>query len=243
MTAARHTVKLRAASFLSETVAALTFSWPGPLPRAGQFFMVKPVRSAVFLARPLSAADFGEDWVSFLVVLRGAGTGELLSLPTGEAAELTGPLGNGWDAPRGFAALVAGGAGAAPVAALARSLPDGSYDFYGGFRSRPFGISRVSPRRLVIASEDGSAGTRGRILDFLDVARYEAVYACGPDSMLKALARSCGHAGVRCAVSMEKRMACGVGACLGCAVRTSRGSRRCCADGPVFNAAEVDFDA
>lgn len=139
-------------------------------------------------------------------------------------------------------ALVGGGIGIAPLIFLSRTLPAGSYYFYAGFRSRPYGLERLPPGQLTIATEDGSAGHRGLIPDFFTPADYRAVYACGPTPMLRRLAEDCGKANVPCYISMEERMACGVGACLGCTVRTIRGNRRCCADGPIFPAEEVFFD-
>jgi NAD(P)H-flavin reductase len=94
---------------------------------------------------------------------------------------------------------------------------------------------------MVIATEDGTAGRKGRIPDMLDPAKYAAVYACGPEPMLRAVGVSAKQAGVPCFISLERHMACGVGACLGCTVETTRGNRRCCADGPIFNAEELGF--
>jgi NAD(P)H-flavin reductase len=130
----------------------------------------------------------------------------------------------------------------APLAALAGELPPETYDFYGGFRrSSTLLAVEAFPgaRELVIATEDGSAGKKGLIPNFLDPAQYGVVYACGPEPMLRVVAASCAAAGTPCLVSLERRMACGVGACLGCAVKTTGGNRRCCADGPVFSAGEV----
>ncbi|MDR2617506.1 MAG: hypothetical protein LBC62_01435 [Treponema sp.] len=79
----------------------------------------------------------------------------------------------------------------------------------------------------------------GRIPDFINPADHSAVYACGPEPMLRVLAARCGAAAVPCYVSLERRMACGVGACLGCTVETRGGNRRCCADGPIFSAGEI----
>jgi NAD(P)H-flavin reductase len=95
----------------------------------------------------------------------------------------------------------------------------------------------------VVATEDGCEGCTGRIPDYLEGADYSAVYACGPEAMLRAVAKSCENAGTPCWLSLERRMACGVGACLGCTVATKAGNRRCCADGPIFSSQEVIFDA
>lgn len=231
---------------INEAIVRLEFRWAGPRPRAGQFFMIKPERSSVFLGRPISAAGWnsGDKAVYFFIAKRGRGTEELAGLKPGEQAELTGPLGNAWEdmlLPEGPIALVGGGIGNAPLIAFAKELEDRA-DFYAGFKSASFGLEGLTPRSLIIASEDGSVGSRGLILDFLEPAKYRAVYACGPEPMLKAVALSCKAAGVPCVVSMERYMACGVGACLGCTIKTIRGNRRCCADGPIFMAEEVLFD-
>ncbi|MDR2393723.1 MAG: dihydroorotate dehydrogenase electron transfer subunit [Treponema sp.] len=238
---------------LTAEVFQLELSWPGPSPRAGQFFMLKPQRTSVFLGRPVSVtswkpSDQGSGGlVAFSIAKRGRGTQELARIQRGELVELTGPLGNYWGAfdvqgLPGHLALVGGGIGIAPCVALAAELPTGTFDFYGGFKSLPFGLENIPPHACIIATEDGSHGRKGRILDFLEPARYRCVYACGPEPMLKALADRCKALGVPCFISLERHMACGVGACLGCTVSTIHGNRRCCVDGPIFRAQEVRFD-
>jgi NAD(P)H-flavin reductase len=254
--------KLIRNSPINREIFRLDFAWSGPAPQAGRFFMIKPKRSSVFLGRPVSAAGWtggtgGEpDNVRFLIALRGRGTEELLDMRTGEEAELSGPLGNTWkeflpepaDKNAGVSggekkiALIGGGIGIAPLLALGAELPPDSFDFYGGFRSASFCLEDITARSVIIASEDGSEGKKGRIPDFLDPAEYAAVCACGPPAMLKAVAARSAAANVPCFVSTERRMACGVGACLGCTVKTKNGNRRCCSDGPVFPAGEIVFD-
>ncbi|MDR2111181.1 MAG: dihydroorotate dehydrogenase electron transfer subunit [Spirochaetaceae bacterium] len=232
----------------------LDFAWAGPPPRGGQFFLIRPKRSGVFLGRPISARwEPAAGVVQFFIAKRGRGTEELAAMRIGEEAELTGPLGNSWEdclsprEKRGPVALIGGGIGFAPLAAFAPELPEDSYDCYAGFKTlsakgyrRLLGLFLYS-RRLWIATEDGSAGRKGLVTGFLDPAEYSAVCACGPEPMLAVVAASCKKAGTPCFISLERRMACGVGACLGCTVKTARGNRRCCADGPVFNAEEIVF--
>ena len=255
----------------------LDFIWPGEEPKAGQFFMIRPKRSAVFLGRPISMLNWqpASNTVSFLIARRGRGTEDLASMRSEEEAELIGPLGNAWvdflpasgaaqkDAAEPIA-LIGGGVGIAPLLALAAELPENGFDFYAGFRTGfqnneekncLFGPALVRPAKLILAAEDNfktfcvSASLReekeeihtGLIPDFLEPADYSTVYACGPEAMLRTVAEKCEAAGVPCYVSMERRMACGVGACLGCSIATTKGNRRCCADGPVFPAAEVFF--
>jgi NAD(P)H-flavin reductase len=240
----------------------MNFSWAAPAPAAGQFFMIKPLRSSVFLGRAISAAAWNEtlDTVSFLIALRGKGTEELFDMRTGEKAELTGPLGNTWAkflppvTDNRALALLAGGIGIAPLKAFAAELEAAGrhYDLYAGFR-KAFNNEEERIEFLggtsahCIAFEDPGAQAdgpdkRGLILDYFDPAPYAAVYVCGPEAMLRAAAAKCEAAEIPCFISMERRMACGVGACLGCSIKTTKGMRRCCADGPVFNAGEIVFN-
>ena len=225
-------------------------------PRAGQFFMVKPKRSAVFLARPISVALYESGTVRFLIARRGKGTLELAAMRSGEEAELIGPLGNAWtdflfESMNKPIALIGGGIGIAPLNALLCEDSGYALDLYAGFRigfksteerAALLGAAFLEANNIIIATEDGSNGQKGLIPDFLEPEKYAAVCTCGPEPMLKAVAAKCKAAGVPCFVSLERRMACGTGACLGCTVKTVNGNRRCCADGPIFNADEVIFD-
>jgi NAD(P)H-flavin reductase len=137
-------------------------------------------------------------------------------------------------------ALVGGGVGIAPLSALGDEL-GGGFDLYAGFKSGSFGLETLREKAdtLVIASEDGTGGRKGRIPEFVDYRGRPLVCACGPLPMLRAVADQCRAAGVPCYVSMENFMACGTGACLGCTVQTTGGNRRVCADGPIFPAEAV----
>ena len=143
-------------------------------------------------------------------------------------------------------AVIGGGIGVAPVAGFALStLEPKSFDFYASFRSAPYGLDGIEARaaRLVITTEDGSAGVKGMLPAVFDASSYDLVYACGPTPMLRYVKQACSSAGdIRAPlafVSLEEHMACGAGACLGCTVRTTAGNKRCCVDGPVFDASEV----
>ncbi|GHV83323.1 dihydroorotate dehydrogenase B (NAD(+)), electron transfer subunit [Spirochaetia bacterium] len=232
----------------------INVSWAGTQPRAGQFFLVKPKTSSVFLARPLSTAAYNDGVVQFFVTVRGKGTEEIALLKKHDEILLTGPLGNCW---KDFLpvsakkiALVSGGVGIAPMACFSEEL-DGSnikFDFFAGFKklNKDELISIVGRMiysgNVSVITENGGSDKRGFVTDFIKPKDYDAVYACGPQPMLKALCDMCAADGVPCFISMEKRMACGVGACLGCTVTTKHGNKRCCADGSIFNAEDICFE-
>jgi NAD(P)H-flavin reductase len=250
-------------NFINKEVFRLDVAWHGAAqpeaaaPKAGQFFMIKPKRSSVFLGRPICAAFWQPGVVTFLIAMIGRGTRELASMRAGEKVELIGPQGNCWtdflSVEKTGAkpiALVGGSLGVAPLNALLCETQEYSFDLYAGFKtgfdSPEEKDALLGPaakaRNLIIASEDGKTGQKGLILDFLEPEKYAAVCACGTLPMLKAVAEKCIAKKVPCFISMESRMACGVGACLGCAIKTINGNRRCCADGPIFKAEEVIFN-
>lgn len=143
--------------------------------------------------------------------------------------------------------LVGGGIGVAPVAGFAETLVPESYDFFASFKSGSYGLDYIKPATLTITTDDGSAGVHGMLpsaltADTLRQRKYTAVYACGPAPMLTFVKKICAEADVKCYISMESRMACGMGACLGCTIATTEGYKRCCKDGPVFDASILQFD-
>lgn len=249
---------------ITNDIFQLDFIWPQnaqagfAAPRAGQFFMIKPKKSAVFLGRPISMSQFLEsNTVRFLVAVRGKGTLELSSMRSGEEAELIGPLGNSWEdflpAPAKNEkpiALIGGGIGVAPLLSLLCEESEYTFDLYAGFKNvlnsvqkdLLLGAAFIKAENTIIAAENSKEGHKGFITDFVKPENYAAICACGPEPMLKTIAVKCAASGVPCFISMERQMACGVGACLGCTITTVNGNRRCCADGPVFNSQEVIFN-
>ena len=222
------------------------------LPAAGQFFMLRSASSQALLARPISVfsveliSDGNFAKIEFLILKKGQGTKELCSLKEGDRVELLGPCGNSFPRPAEGAniCIAGGGVGVAPVAGFASSLADGSYDFYASFKSGSYGLENVRAKNLVITRDDGSQGVHGMIsaaltADYLKVKKYSAVYACGPIPMLRYIQGICQKANVQCYLSLEQKMACGMGVCLGCAVQTVEGYKRCCKEGPVFDSKEV----
>lgn len=237
-----------------------------PAPVCGQFLMLRAHPSGVLLGRPISVYRSDDATITFLILKKGPGTAELCDLREGGLLDLVGPIGNRFlspdelvraDSPLASSlsanrplrvAVIGGGIGVAPVAGFALALTDKSFDFYASFRSTPYGLDGIESRarRFVVTTEDGSAGVKGMLPAVFDPSQYDLVYACGPTPMLRYIKEACASvAGANSAstplafISLEEHMACGAGACLGCTVRTVNGNRRCCVDGPVFNAAEV----
>ena len=228
------------------------------LPAPGQFYMLHALRSDVLLGRPISVyhAEQNDDGlveVFFLILVKGKGTRELCSLVNGDKIRLLGPCGNRFTGLGDSTAsgqkkicIVGGGIGVAPVAGFAESLPAQSYDFYASFKSGSYGLEYIKPHNLVITTDDGSVGIHGMLpaaltAQILQQNNYSAVYACGPTPMLAYLQKICAQAGVKCYLSMEARMACGAGVCLGCVIDTTEGKKRCCKEGPVFEGEKLIF--
>jgi NAD(P)H-flavin reductase len=240
---------------VNSEIFILHFFWDGPAPKAGQFFMLKPQRTSVFLCRPISVFEYDQSqkMIKFLIVKKGQGTEELSQMIQGERAKLTGPLGNTFSEfmnASGKIALVGGSAGVAPLAALTAEKEDYQFHFYAGFKNgfdkkeeetAVLGFA-VKAQKLVVTAEDGKNAIKGRIVDFLEPENYDIIFACGSTPMIKAVKEKVLTKNIPLFVSMESRMACGTGACLGCTIRTKNGNKRCCADGPIFQAGDIIFD-
>jgi dihydroorotate dehydrogenase electron transfer subunit len=207
--------------------------------KPAQFYMLKAWRLDPPLFRPMSVFDRTAEGITFLYTVRGRGTDLLSRLSPGDELMLLGPLGNGWEQVGKRIVLVGGGSGIAPLFYTARVF--GKADVYLGFQEKPFLLEEFGEvaRQVHVSSESGEGGRKGLVTEIFSPDGYDACYACGPNAMLETLSRTCQRAGVPLFVSLEERMACGIGACLGCAVKTSMGMRQVCRDGPVFRADEV----
>lgn len=235
--------------------AVLTLTAPATVQaaRPGQFLHVRCGRGdAPLLRRPFSLhrlrPERGE--LSLLYEIKGEGTTYLASLRSGETLDWLGPLGQGFPQPPPGrpAVLVGGGIGVAPLLALGEALSGSGHPVLALVGARThvlllaledFAASGVKVRA---ATDDGSAGHHGPVTDLLPgvLSDGATVYACGPEPMLAKVKGLCADHGVPAFLSLEARLACGVGACLGCAVpATAGGYLKVCKDGPVFPAGEV----
>lgn len=236
-------------------------------PAPGQFVMVRETgRVEPLLARPFSVFDFhrNDNDVVLELLYRVAGRGTFLfsKMRKGDELTVSGPLGRGFTIPAGIkrGLFVAGGVGVAPLHYLvhtgfrtAGTESLGEAVFYFGARSRDLlaGLARLSGFcDLRICTDDGSRGYHGPVTDLLecDIDGYDpketVVFGCGPSPMIRSLGRLLGNSLIPCQVSLEERMACGIGACLGCAVAIGGPGgkteyRKVCEDGPVFDLRQI----
>lgn len=204
--------------------------------RMGQFYMLRAWSDFPLLSRPISIYDIGEGYIQFLYRAVGEGTNRLADRKAGETVQLEGPFGNGFPEVTGRVALVGGGIGIAPLFFVSKQVHHA--DIFLGFSREAFQAEAFRPYARNLTLQVG-----GFIVDEIDVTRYDAILACGPHPMMKALAEKAEGSGVEVWISLEKRMACGVGACLVCSIMCHGGNKKACQDGPVFAAQEVNFDA
>ena len=205
----------------------------------GQFYMLRAWGSYPLLSRPLSIHQVKNHRIEFIYHVVGEGTKILAELASGDSLGLEGPFGNGFPLVEGKIALVGGGIGIAPLYYCAQELV-GS-DIYLGFSREAFRTEVFCPLAAELTVDVG-----GLILDRVDFAAYDHIFVCGPLPMLKAAQLkgiTAETSGCRTNVylSLENRMACGIGACLVCSVSCRDGQRKACTDGPVFLSEEVVF--
>jgi 2-polyprenylphenol hydroxylase and related flavodoxin oxidoreductases len=219
----------------------------------GQFVQARIDGSPeTFLRRPLSLhdVDYKRNRLKLLVQVVGKGTESLSKLKTGDFLNLIYPLGNSFNLPEKEAhtLLVGGGCGIAPLLYLGRYLKSHGIipDILLGFRNRDRILEYDDYKavgNVFLTTEDGSEGEKGFVSDHsvLGNGRYDKVFCCGPEMMMKAIAAWCIKNNTDCEVSLENLMGCGIGACLCCVVDTVKGHQCTCTDGPVFNIKELKW--
>ena len=222
---------------------------------AGQFISIYCKDKTKLLPRPISICEIHKENSTLRIVYRvvGGGTKEMSTYKAGDDIELIGPLGNGFMQREGKkAVLIGGGIGIPPMVQLAAELKDKApVQIVAGYRDELFLTEELeSYGTLYIATEDGSRGTKGTVIDAMKAQTVEGdvIYACGPTPMLKAVKAYAHEKGMECQISLEERMACGIGACLACVCQskdkdhhTNVNNKRICKDGPVFLAEEVEL--
>lgn len=222
---------------------------------AGQFVSIYCKDKTKLLPRPISICEIDKEESTLRIVYRvaGGGTEEMSGYQAGDDIELIGPLGNGFMQREGKKAiLIGGGIGIPPMVQLAEELKDkAEVQVVAGYRDELFLTEELESRgTLYIATEDGSTGTKGTVIDAMkeQAVTGDVIYACGPTPMLRAIKEYALDKKIECQISLEERMACGIGACLACVCKskdkdhhTNVNNKRICKDGPVFLAQEVEL--
>lgn len=219
----------------------------------GQFIAVYCKDGSRLLPRPISICEADGEEERLRIVYRtvGAGTGEFSQYVSGDPIEIMGPLGNGFPEEGENAFLIGGGIGIPPMLELAKRLSCKKQIILGYRGGSLFLRDEFEAcAEVFVATEDGSAGIRGTVLDVIREKGLTAdvIYACGPAPMLRALKEYAAAQRIPCYISLEERMACGIGACLACVCKTKEPdahsrvkNRRVCKDGPVFPAGEIEL--
>jgi dihydroorotate dehydrogenase electron transfer subunit len=219
---------------------------------AGQFVSVYSKDGSKLLPRPISLCGIDKEQGTLRLVYRvvGFGTNEFSKLKSGDTVDILGPLGNGFTQKDKKAILIGGGIGIPPMLQLAKEL-DCEKSIVLGYRDELFLNQEFEPYGDVyLSSEDGCHGVKGNVIDAIKEYGVEGdvIYACGPTPMLRGIKAYAIEHNIECQISMEEKMACGIGACLACICQSKDidehsqvHNKRICADGPVFDALEVEL--
>lgn len=239
-------------SLIIETEAAKTA-------RPGQFVSVYTKDASKLLPRPISICEINKEDKSLRLVYRvtgdKTGTKEFSALKAGDTVPVIGPLGNGFsyeEAEGKKVFLMGGGIGVPPILELAKQIKCQKKQIVVGYRDADNFLKEEfeANGELYISTEDGSVGTKGNVMNAIEAHGLEAdmIFACGPTPMLRAIKAYAQERGITCYISLEERMACGIGACLACVCKTKDldahsnvHNKRICKDGPVFLSTEVEI--
>ena len=223
----------------------------------GQFVGGYPVNKSTLLPRPISICEVDAEKSAIRLVYRvvGSGTAEFALYQPGDYINVLGPLGNGFplEAAEGKKVVVMGGGiGVPPLLETAKRLSSEDVSAVMGYRNSETFLSDEFSKyaKMYIVTEDGSVGTKGNVIDAMKTEKIECdvIFACGPMPMLRAIKAYASEVGAKAYLSLEERMACGVGACLGCICKTKEiddhshvHNARICTDGPVFDADDLEM--
>lgn len=219
----------------------------------GQFVSLYCEEHSRLLPRPISICEIDKERSAIRLVYRlaGEGTKEFSALQTDDEVKVLGPLGNGFPLEGEHPIVIGGGIGVPPMLELAKSL-SAKATIVLGYRDEQLFLKEQFEDygQVEIATDNGAVGVHGTVVDVLEQKQIsgDVIYACGPKPMLAAVKRYAMEHEIKCYVSMEERMACGIGACLGCVCQTKEEdahshvhNTRVCKDGPVFLAEEVEL--
>ena len=221
--------------------------------KPGQFINLYCQDGSRLLPRPISICEVNKEAKQLRIVYRvaGKGTSEFSAYSEGEQVEIFGPLGNGFPQEGENVFLIGGGIGVPPMLEMAKQL-NCEKQIILGYRDENLFLRDEFEAygEVFVATEDGSVGTKGNVLDAIREQNLTAdvIYACGPTPMLRAIKEYAAEKGIKCYISLEEKMACGIGACLACVCQSKDvdhhsnvHNKRICKDGPVFLAEEVEL--
>ncbi len=224
--------------------------------RPGQFISVYCKDNSRILPRPISVCEIDKEKGALRIVYRiaGKGTDEFSHMQAGDTVDIMGPLGNGFpmeEAKGKRVFLMGGGIGIPPMVQTAKEA-EAEITVIAGYRNSEIFLKEELEKagKLVVATEDGSVGTKGNVMDAIRENNLEAdvIFACGPTPMLRAIKKYAEEKNILCYLSMEEKMACGIGACLACVCKSKEKdshshvhNKRVCKDGPVFLSTEVEL--
>lgn len=227
--------------------------------RPGQFISMYTKDGSKLLPRPISICeiDAGKSQIRVVYRVTGekTGTEQFSQMKQGDTIPVIGPLGNGFPLQQAVgkkAFLMGGGIGVPPILELSKQLDCAKKQIVVGYRDKDTFLKSEFEENgeVYISTEDGSVGTKGNVMDVIREHGLEAdiIYACGPTPMLRAIKKYAEENGIECYLSLEERMACGIGACLGCVCKSKEkdhhsnvNNKRICKDGPVFLSTEVEI--
>ncbi len=227
--------------------------------KPGQFLSLYTNDGTKLLPRPISICEIDAENGSLRVVYRvtgeHTGTESFSRMKAGDTIPVIGPLGNGFPLERAAGKkvfLMGGGIGVPPILELAKQLECEEKQILAGYRDQQTFLKEEFEQNgtLYISTEDGSVGTKGNVMDVIRENGLEAdiIYACGPTPMLRAIKQYAEERNIECYISLEERMACGIGACLACVCKSKEkdhhsnvNNKRICKDGPVFLSTEVEI--
>lgn len=221
----------------------------------GQFVNLYCNEGESLLPRPISICEVDKEKgiVTLIYAVVGEGTKGFSTFKNGDTIKILGPLGSGFtiDKGRNSHILIGGGIGVPPLVELAKRL-NGDIVAVLGFATSPILVKELENygARVFVATESGQVGLKGNVIDILKKENIggDMIYSCGPKPMLKAVSKWAEEMGIRAQISMEERMACGIGVCVGCTCKTKKKedkdwqNRKVCTDGPVFWSEEVVWD-
>ena len=227
--------------------------------KPGQFISMYTTDGSKLLPRPISICEIDRTRGMLRVVYRvtgeNTGTEQFSKLKSGDTIPVIGPLGNGFPYEKAEGKkvfLMGGGIGVPPILELAKRMKCEKKQILAGYRDAQTFLKEEfeANGELYISTEDGSVGTKGNVMDAIreNGLKADMIYACGPTPMLRAIKQYAEEQGIECYISLEERMACGIGACLACVCKSKEkdahsnvNNKRICKDGPVFLSTEVEI--